>query len=119
MELKRTFHAIGQGAFYTERFYENKTNVFNVVYDCGTLNAQKNLVYQIHAEFAQRTEIEYLFISHFHKDHISGIKELDRYCSIKNYVVPVISLALFRRLSTFSFSIMISSTLYSSPLLIY
>ncbi len=91
MELKRTFHAIGQGAFYTERFYENKTNVFNVVYDCGTLNAQKNLVYQIHAEFAQRTEIEYLFISHFHKDHISGIKELDRYCSIKNYVVPVIS----------------------------
>jgi hypothetical protein len=30
----RTFHSIGQGAFYTEKF----DNGFTVVYDCGGQN---------------------------------------------------------------------------------
>lgn len=92
IKLKRTFHAVGQGAFYTERFYDdNGNNPFNVVYDCGTSSFQRELLDEIHGEFVQDTEIEYLFISHFHKDHISGIKALDRYCRVKNYVVPVLS----------------------------
>ncbi|MDH8702670.1 hypothetical protein M2138_002038 [Dysgonomonadaceae bacterium PH5-43] len=39
MGLIRTFHPIGQGAFYTER-HNSKNNNFTVVYDCGskTLN---------------------------------------------------------------------------------
>lgn len=91
MELVRTFHAVGQGAFYTERFYENNKNFYNVVYDCGTSNAQSNLINKIHDEFTQGSIINHLFISHFHNDHISGIMELRSYCFIKNYVIPVIS----------------------------
>ena len=37
MKLIRTFHPVGHGAFYTERFYdENGNNIANVVYDCGS-----------------------------------------------------------------------------------
>jgi len=32
METIRTFHPVGQGAFYTEVF----DNTFTMVYDCGT-----------------------------------------------------------------------------------
>lgn len=36
LKMVRTFHPVGQGAFYTERFYEGDKNVFNMVYDCGS-----------------------------------------------------------------------------------
>ena len=92
MKLKRTFHAVGQGAFYTERFYDdNGNNPFNVVYDCGTSNSQQKLVSEIQTEFAQGMKIDYLFISHFHYDHFSGIKVLRSYCHIANFVIPTIS----------------------------
>ena len=38
MKVVRTFHPVGQGAFYSERFYEedNPQAKYNIVYDCGT-----------------------------------------------------------------------------------
>ena len=36
MRLERTFHPVGHGAFYTERFYDDDgQNIANVVFDCG------------------------------------------------------------------------------------
>jgi len=37
MKVVRTFHPVGQGAFYSERFHENKEQnvTHNMVYDCG------------------------------------------------------------------------------------
>ena len=35
MKVKRTFHPVGQGAFYTETFLDQKGGQV-VVYDCGT-----------------------------------------------------------------------------------
>lgn len=42
MELIRTFHSVGQGAFYTEKHIFD-TNEFVIVYDCGskTLKGKK------------------------------------------------------------------------------
>ena len=36
--VQRTFHPVGQGAFYSERFYTSGQSeaVYNIVYDCGT-----------------------------------------------------------------------------------
>lgn len=36
--LKRTFHPVGQGAFFTEQFYDGAMEhvLYNVVYDCGS-----------------------------------------------------------------------------------
>lgn len=88
--LKRTFHPVGHGAFYTERFYEDGNCVYTAVYDCGCNAPVKNKLQQIvNAEFLQNTRINALFISHFDTDHINGIQYLLNYCD-KIYV-PALS----------------------------
>lgn len=104
MKLNRTFHAVGQGAFYTERFYDdNEKNLFNAVYDCGTSNSQQKLMSEIQTEFSLGTRIDYLFISHFHYDHISGIKELKGHCHIDKFVIPVISPQLLAEATLYNY----------------
>lgn len=90
MKLIRTFHPVGQGAFYTERHIFNRTE-FTVVYDCGstTLKGQK-LEKKIKSTFPENHSIDILFISHFHADHINGIKILAKHCRIKKVVLPLI-----------------------------
>jgi beta-lactamase superfamily II metal-dependent hydrolase len=90
--ITRTFHPIGQGAFYTEKHDHGNNKRFNVVYDCGstTLRA-KELKRRIKSVFQQGEEIDILFISHFHTDHINGIGFLKEYCTIKNVIVPFLS----------------------------
>lgn len=42
MKLIRTFHPVGHGAFYTERFYDEQDNIlFTAVFDCGCFEAAK------------------------------------------------------------------------------
>ena len=89
MEVTRTFHPVGQGAFYTERFYTGN-GAFTIVYDCGseTLKKGKTLETRIRSTFPEGTEIDVLFISHFHDDHINGLGTLKDHCKIKRVVLP-------------------------------
>ena len=91
--LIRTFHPVGQGAFYTERFIideSNRSKDINVVYDCGSFNREA-LRRAIDAEFKKGDTIHAVFISHFHYDHISGLDYLRKRCKIKNLYFPYIS----------------------------
>lgn len=90
MRLIRTFHPVGQGAFYTER-HNIDGHKFNIVYDCGsdTLTAIE-LERKIHSEFVKGEIIDLLFISHFHADHINGIEILKNHCNIKTVVMPLL-----------------------------
>lgn len=90
MKLIRTFHPVGHGAFYTERFYdENGNNIANVVYDCGSKTiSHQDLDAIINSEFRQGENINFVFISHFHDDHVSGILSLCRRCHVQSIVVP-------------------------------
>ncbi len=72
MNIIRTFHPIGQGAFYTERFYDDQNQLqYTIVFDCGYLweitDREKKLVTHT---FDKNDTIDYLFISHLDKDHI-------------------------------------------------
>lgn len=93
-KMTRTFHPVGQGAFYSERFYCGTDNVCNVVYDCGTQTNHNNLSKIIGNAFptinGEKQKINYLFISHFHEDHINGIKMLLNQCAVQNLVIPAI-----------------------------
>lgn len=100
MYLKRKFHPVGQGLFCSERYSPNEGSepIFNIVYDCGTLNRINFVQEAVDKEFgplpkseADKVQLDFMFISHFHADHINGISTLRKYCRIKKYVVPVMS----------------------------
>ena len=83
---KKIFYAIGQGGFYSEKIYFGN-EIKTIVYDCGSLNKER-----LSKEISQSGLgiIDYLVISHFHKDHINGIEELKSLYTIKNVIIPKI-----------------------------
>lgn len=95
--VKRTFHPVGQGAFYTEVFYNEDRSRFIMVYDCGTETGEKNMEVSLDDQidlFKKRklhiSQIDILFISHFHADHINGLKRLLENVRIKKTVIPML-----------------------------
>ena len=95
MKVVRSFHPVGQGAFYSERFYkgEKRELAYNVVYDCGTswgtLWKAKKVIKQA---FDKNDSIDYLFISHLDYDHVSLVETLiDSVKCVKNIVLPLVA----------------------------
>lgn len=82
--MTRTFHSVGQGAFYTEVY-----DGFNVVYDCGSSTGHNLVTNEIKKEFHEKEKIDLLFISHFHEDHINGLDFLLDYCDVKYIILPL------------------------------
>lgn len=78
MFFKRVLHPVGQGAFFTEQFYDESGKVVhNLVYDCGSFTSLPNLVeYEIRNTFEKNAHIDLLFISHFDEDHVNKLMEL-------------------------------------------
>lgn len=79
--LRRIFHPVGQGAFFTEQFYDSDTEkvLYNVVYDCGSLSKgiKDQIEREIRNSFDDKKEIDILFLSHFDDDHVNYVKYLD------------------------------------------
>ena len=94
-KMIRTFHPVGQGAFYTERFYNEEQGkpVFMAVYDCGSVNVRQ-LKKAIDQTFGEDDIINLLFVSHFHSDHVNKIEYLKKRCQVKNIVIPVLTSGL-------------------------
>lgn len=90
------FHGIGQGLFYSGQIC-HKGDVFNFVYDCGTFYKKdyELLHNRIQCCFnkveANKRVINALFISHLHRDHISGLNKLFDYYDVKNVFIPFFS----------------------------
>lgn len=87
----RKFYPVGFGAFYVEEHRNTDGETMTMVYDCGTSSREDLLTSAIKKQFPEENMvIDILFISHFHKDHISGIPELKEHCIIKKVVIPYI-----------------------------
>ncbi len=85
--IKRIFHPIGQGAFYSER-HEN----FNVVFDCGNWKKTKQSEMLVKQSFKKEDVIDILFISHFDSDHVNRIEVLKNHCAnIKMVILPLLA----------------------------
>jgi hypothetical protein len=109
MKLIRTFHPVGHGAFYTERFYDDhERNVANVVFDCGCYERakkgqqrrdfEKEIGAVVDNEFPiqdDKISVDALFISHFHEDHINGISKLLQNCHVKRIFMPKLTDGVF------------------------
>lgn len=98
--MKRYFFPVGQGAFYCERFPEGEFGrAVNVVYDCGTISGLNQLKAIVDRTFEAKEQIDALFISHLHEDHINGIPFLMARCRVKRVYLPLmppIDLSLMR-----------------------
>ncbi|MFZ4724778.1 MAG: MBL fold metallo-hydrolase [Paludibacter sp.] len=87
INVKKTFYPVGQGCFYSERISTEKDEK-TIVYDCGSFNKEHLKKEIIQSDI---TQIDYLVLSHFHRDHINGIEELlKKKCDIKNVIIPKI-----------------------------
>lgn len=90
LRMERSFHPVGQGAFYSEHFLCGCERV-NVVYDCGTLTEKSITDREIMKTFQRGETVDAVFISHLHKDHISGIPDLIKFCDVKRIFFPVLT----------------------------
>lgn len=96
LKMERTFHPVGQGAFYTEVFYDRDCNQLSVVYDCGSNRPEVdriNCINKFRREYlrGRDSEIDLLFISHFHADHINGLEQLLEGVNVGRTVIPMLS----------------------------
>jgi hypothetical protein len=95
------FHPVGQGLFASGAIYssEGHSPRFVWVYDCGTSSAQ-TLLMQRQADFREQYEgrgyLNLVTISHFDKDHISGIPSLLSAHRVDTVLLPF--LPLWKRL---------------------
>ena len=90
IRLDRTFWPVGHGAFYTERFFNHvDNNVFTAIYDCGGKDQAvvQRIIDQI---ILHDNHVDYLFISHFHRDHINGLRYLLTKAQVDHIVIPQI-----------------------------
>ena len=80
MVFKRVLHPVGQGAFFTEQFYDDNqdTLMYNVVYDCGSKSSgiQKQMERTIESTLHDKKTIDAMFLSHFDDDHINFVNYL-------------------------------------------
>ncbi|ERJ88900.1 MBL fold metallo-hydrolase [Porphyromonas gingivalis] len=89
--IERIFYPVGQGAFYVEKHGDK-----NIVYDCGSSTfdeakeSDKKKKRIIADAFSKEEEIDILFISHFHEDHVNMIPFLKDRVHIKRVVMPLL-----------------------------
>lgn len=83
-------YSVGQGLFSAGFLHEGlgKQPVFTWVYDCGTSSAGGVDLQRFEQDCCGRHIIDLLVISHYHKDHISGISELLRQFTVRDIVLP-------------------------------
>lgn len=94
MKVVRTFHPIGQGAFYSERYYDDdKPGArHNIVFDCGVIAGVVKARKVVSQSFTGNDVIDYLFLSHLDYDHVSLVEKL--FSSVKRVnriVLPLVS----------------------------
>lgn len=92
------FHKAGQGLFYSASFYNNrakKPTEIRYIIDCGTTSGAEVLKDEIDTylqSYKTGENMDFLIISHLHKDHISGLKQL--LTNLKEKKVTVINVFL-------------------------
>ena len=99
LTMTRQQWAVGQGGFHTGRLLEDGDVRIRYVFDCGamsTYEAARNSCIDsyIAGEGGKGTDLDYLFITHAHDDHLNGVKRLldaTKGMKVKVIVMPLLS----------------------------
>ena len=100
--LKRVLHPVGQGAFFTEQFYDKAQDklLYNVVYDCGSTSTdiQTQMERDIKNCFHDKKTIDVLYLSHFDDDHVNYVNHLKANGHLQGTRIFIPMLAIEERL---------------------
>lgn len=91
--VRHSFHPVGQGLFSSGMIYfpDHEEPSFVWVYDCGTTSSQLYLDDALH-RFSPVQHVDLVTISHFDKDHISGMVKLLMKVSVDDLLLPYMPL---------------------------
>nr|WP_321441644.1 hypothetical protein [uncultured Hyphomonas sp.] len=86
-----TQHPVGHGGFHSGKAALNGATVVSWVFDCGSRRTAKFDNYLKTWISSQRTSLDWLFISHFDTDHVSGIDTLMMGIPVTNVMIPYVN----------------------------
>lgn len=91
------FYAVGQGLFASGsiRREDSTKPVFNWVYDCGTASGERlvdDALIALEANVAPQKYLDLVTVSHFDRDHISGLCRLAEKLKIDTLMLPYMAL---------------------------
>jgi hypothetical protein len=94
---KRTQHAVGQGFFHTGEINENGST-FRYVFDCGSMSSYQveraDRINSYRASLPTFTQLDVLFISHAHADHLNGVEQLLKAkVTVDTIILPLLDVA--------------------------
>ncbi|MER8556620.1 MBL fold metallo-hydrolase [Mesorhizobium sp. M1217] len=91
LRVKWIQHAVGHGGFHTGHLDVPGEGTFNWAFDCGSQRTAK--FNEFLATWARRSPmtLDWLFVSHFDTDHVSGLDSLMSRTLIDNVMVPYLN----------------------------
>ena len=84
-------HAIGHGGFHTGHLDVEGGSSFHWAFDCGSRSTSKFDKYLKAWIRRERIDLDWLFISHFDADHVSGLNVLMSRMIVRNVMVPYLN----------------------------
>ena len=84
-------HAIGQGGFHSGQLINKDGIRFNWIFDCGAKNSKQFENYLLDWTRRLNEPVDWLFISHFDFDHVSGLNTLMSRCVIQDVMIPYVN----------------------------
>ncbi|MDR7062477.1 MULTISPECIES: MBL fold metallo-hydrolase [unclassified Sphingopyxis] len=84
-------HPVGHGGFHTGRLQFFRGPKLNWIFDCGSRRTKKFDEYLRSWITLGNEEVDWLFISHFDTDHVSGLEVLMANAVVKNVMVPYVN----------------------------
>ncbi|TDU00605.1 hypothetical protein DFO45_0103 [Azorhizobium sp. AG788] len=93
------FHPVGQGMLHSGELRQGRRPPFTWVYDCGSVTAQAQVESELDdlctargAAHGSKPELDFVALSHFDADHISGLVHLLGLFEVKMILLPFLQL---------------------------
>ena len=88
-----SFRPVGHGLFYTGNIkYKDTGDVFNFIYDIGTLNSETIIEKEVDKYCEKVKKIDFVILSHLDKDHVIGLFHLlDAKIEIDAIIMPYLN----------------------------
>lgn len=89
--IQWTQHPVGHGGFHTGQMENENGDIFTWIFDCGSRRNKEFDAYLRAWTNRQHSPVDWLFISHFDFDHVSGLETLMSRCIVREVMIPYVN----------------------------